>query len=302
MVGADEIRHTGFLDDTIGDYGTMFAVTTTASSIVSVDRHPERFSLMENTDNDEDVEDNFSGSTDEANQQVGVPAQQTFSSSSSDTPEETPRASLEKPVVLPEGISYDRDNDHQKLVAVMGREFDLPLQVAENLNEIYGRLYGQENKVKFLGYVCKRQDLLLGRIHDSDVRRHDLLVMCYNASEARIMLTGDDGFYSKLLQQVYSLLGKQTKCFLILSTCEFISGTNKAVFVIIKYHPLVVNTDMLIPESLHQRLSRQPELEECLSSRQVMSWTDKPSAVHIDRLIELAHVIGTPRQYNCTIL
>lgn len=64
----------------------------------------------------------------------------------------------------------------------------------------------------------------------------------------------------------------------------------------------MVDTDTLIPESLHKRLSRQTELEECLNNRQVMSWTDKPNAVHIDRLIELAHVIGTPRQNNCTIL
>jgi len=82
----------------------------------------------------------------------------------------------------------------------------------------------------------------------------------------------------------------------------FIPGTNKAVFAIIKYHSLVVDTDMLIPESLHKRLSRQPELEECLDNRQVMSWTDKPTTIHIDRLIELANVIGTPQQYNCAIL
>ena len=203
IVGSGEARFSNFADDTLGDYGTMFGVVTTASSIASVDRPRERFSLMNDTDSDEDV----GRSMNETNQQIEVPAQQTFSSSSSDTPEETPRASLEKPVVLPEGISYERDNNHQKLVAVMGREFDLPLQVAENLNETYSRLHGQENEVKFLGYVCKRQDLLMGRIHDSDVRRHDLVVMCYNASEARIMLTGDDGFYSKLLAQVYSLLG-----------------------------------------------------------------------------------------------
>ena len=289
------------MDDTIGDYGSMFGVvaTPTVSSISSVDRAPERFSLMKETENDED---NSGGLIGEADHQIEAPAQQTFSSSSSDTPEETSRASLEKPVVLPEGISYERDNDHQKLVAVMGREFDLPLQVAENLNEVYGRLHRQENEVKFLGYICKRQDLLMGRIHDSDVQRHDLVMMCYNASEARIMLTGEDGFYSKLLTQVYSLLGKLGCVLIAVDIYQSIPGTNKAVFVIIKYHSLVVDTDTLIPESLNKRLSRQPELEECLSNRQVMSWTDKPTGVHIDRLIELAHVIGTPRKYNCTIL
>ena len=56
------------------------------------------------------------------------------------------------------------------------------MTVAENL---------LHEQVEFLGYV---QDLLMGRIHDSDVQRHDLVMMCYNASETFIMLTGEAGW------------------------------------------------------------------------------------------------------------
>jgi len=79
-------------------------------------------------------------------------------------------------------------------------------------------------------------------------------------------------------------------------------GTNKAVFAITKYHLLSINDDALIPKTLCKRLSRQPELEDCLNNNQVMAWNEQPSAVHIDRLVELAHVIGTPKHYSCNIL
>ena len=165
----------------------------------------EHVDLTEMTEDSANVEDNNSGE-DTIDQLLKTPANYSVSttSSSDDTTNSSTR------VILPAGMNYERDNEDQKLIAVMGREFDLPLLVAENLNNAYTSLHGQEGKIKFLGYVCKRQDLLLGKIHDADVRRHDLIVMCYNASEARIMLTGDDGFYTKLLRQVYSLLGKNS--------------------------------------------------------------------------------------------
>lgn len=75
------------------------------------------------------------------------------------------------------------------------------------------------------------------------------------------------------------------------------------MFAIIKYHPLLfIDDDSLIPKTLCERLSRQPELENCLNGKQVMAWNEQPSAVHIDRLVELAHVTGTPKHYPCNIL
>lgn len=77
-------------------------------------------------------------------------------------------------------------------------------------------------------------------------------------------------------------------------------GTNKAVFAIIKYH--LLDDGALIPKTLCKRLSRQPELEDCLNNDQVLAWNEQPSAVHIDRLVELAHTIGTPKHRTCNIL
>lgn len=200
------------MNDTIGDFGTLFGSDGVSSGVISPHAGEsdkavasiEHIDLTEMTEDNVNVEDNDSAE-DTIDKLLKMPPV-SHSLSTTDSSDDT--ASTSTRIVLPAGLNYERDNENQKLIAVMGREFDLPLLVAENLNDKYTNLHGQENKIKFLGYVCKRQDLLLGKIHDADVRRHDLIIMCYNASEARIMLTGDDGFYTKLLRQVYSLLGK----------------------------------------------------------------------------------------------
>ena len=88
-----------------------------------------------------------------------------------------------------------------------------------------------------------------------------------------------------------------------MSVCLCSVGTNKAMFAIIKYHPPLLTDDGdLIPKGLRERLIRQPELEDCLNNEQVMAWNEHPSAVHIDKLIELAHVTGTPKHNSCNIL
>ena len=198
------------MNDTIGDLSTVFGSDVVSSGVASsYGSNPdktattiEHVELTEMAEENVDVINNDSNE-DEFDQLIMIPANHSVSTTASDD-----TSSSCTRIILPAGMNYERDNVNQKLIAVMGREFDLPLVVAESLNKAYASLHGQENKIKFLGYVCKRQDLLLGKIHDGDVKRHDLVVMCYNASEARIMLTGDDGFYTKLLRQVYSLLGE----------------------------------------------------------------------------------------------
>lgn len=199
------------VNDTIGDFGTLFGSDVVSSGVasshvsesdrptVSVEQHID---ITEMTEDGIDNEENNSAVEDKIDQLLKPVNQSLSTTASSDDTASTTK------IVIPAGFNYERDNENQKLVAVMGREFDIPLVVAENLNNAYTSLHEQENNVKFLGYVCKRQDLLLGKIHNVDVKKHDLIIMCYNASEARIMLTGDDGFYTKLLQQVYTLLGK----------------------------------------------------------------------------------------------
>ena len=295
------------VNDTIGDLGTMFGSDGVSSGVISsnvidsdkVSTTVEHIDLTEMNEDNVDVEDSNDPTEGDIIDQLLQKPPVTYSVSTTDSSDDT--ASTSTRIVIPAGFNYDRDNENQKLIAVMGREFDLPLLVAENLNDAYTSLHGQENKVKFLGYVCKRQDLLLGKIHDAEVKRHDLVIMCYNASEARIMLTGDDGFYTKLLRQVYSLLGELDNIHVMVYMVWSI-GTNKAVFAIIKYHQLSIDNGSLIPKTLSDRLSRQPELEDCLNNKQVMAWNEQPSAVHINKLVELAHVTGTPKHYPCNIL
>ena len=108
-------------------------------------------------------------------------------------------------------VHYDRDIPTQKLVAVIGREFDTPVTIADKLQKQFkasGSVPGEGvPRVKFLGYQVRRKDLLSTRFKMADLQRHDAILFCYNASEARILLTGSDGFYSSLLRQVERTLG-----------------------------------------------------------------------------------------------
>lgn len=108
-------------------------------------------------------------------------------------------------------VHYDRDVTTQKLVAVIGREFDTPVSAADKLQKqlkANGDVPGEVvPRVKFLGYQVRRKDLLSTKFKMADLQRHDAILFCYNASEARILLTGSDGFYSSLLRQVERTLG-----------------------------------------------------------------------------------------------
>lgn len=108
-------------------------------------------------------------------------------------------------------VSYDRDAPTQKLVGVIGREFDTPVAIADKLQKQYrtsGDMLGEGiPRVKFLGYQVRRKELLSDKFKMEDLQRHDAILFCYNASEARILLTGSDGFYSSLLRQVERTLG-----------------------------------------------------------------------------------------------
>ena len=109
-------------------------------------------------------------------------------------------------------VCYDRDAPTQKLVAVIGREFDTPVAVADKLQKQYkvsSDMLGEGvPRVKFLGYQVRRKELLNTKFKMEDLQRHDAILFCYNASEARILLTGSDGFYSSLLRQVERTLGR----------------------------------------------------------------------------------------------
>ena len=119
-------------------------------------------------------------------------------------------SSLYQPGFTAPTINYEKENAEQKLVAVIGREFDQPMDVARNLQDVLAE-FENADSAKFVPFMVKRKTLLRGSFNTKDLGNHDLICLCYNASEARILLTGEDGFYTTLLRQVESLLGEGTR-------------------------------------------------------------------------------------------
>jgi len=117
-------------------------------------------------------------------------------------------ASIYSPSSISPTVNYDRESPRQKLVAVFGREFDMPDRVAINLQKLVAEAGSHETPIKFVPFTLKRKTLLKGTFDTNELMKHDLLCMCYNASEARIMLTGTDGYYTSLLRHSEATLGK----------------------------------------------------------------------------------------------
>ena len=120
------------------------------------------------------------------------------------------RASIYHPSAISPCVKYDRDTPQQNLVAVFGREFDMPETIVRNLQKLVatGLVPPAEPSVKFVPFTLKRKTLLKGTFDSSELLNHDLICMCYNGSEARILLTGTDGFYTSLLRHTEVVLGK----------------------------------------------------------------------------------------------
>ena len=129
------------------------------------------------------------------------------SSSNSSSDYRSPAASLYEREFLAPAIHYSRDSINQKLIAIIGREFDQPGQIASDMQGLLQK-YSDNCTAKFVPFTVRRKVLLKGTFDTRDLKQHDLICFCYNASEARILLTGPDGFYSTLLRLVEALLGK----------------------------------------------------------------------------------------------
>ena len=105
-------------------------------------------------------------------------------------------------------INYSRDTPTQYLVAVIGREVDEPSIISRQLQQLSPRDNNNAYIVKFVPYSIKRYTLTRYGTNWSYIIHYNIVCMCYNASEARLLLTGQDGFYTQLLRQVEILLGK----------------------------------------------------------------------------------------------
>ena len=130
-------------------------------------------------------------------------------SSTSSNESRTMGSSLYAPEYLTPSISYDRQTPNQLLIAVIGRAFDQPEKLASSLQELVGRIPNTETPIaKFTPFTVKRKTLCRGNFDSGELKKHDLICMCYNASEARILITGQDGYYTALLRQTEILMGK----------------------------------------------------------------------------------------------
>ena len=130
----------------------------------------------------------------------------TSSSSTSSSEVQVPPPSLE--TFRAPTIDYSRDNDHQRLVAVIGREFDEPVKTVCELQKLSWRQdLSTVAVMKFVPYTVARGTLRKCKFDWRDLRLYDLICLCYNASEARILLTGTDGFYTTLLRNLEALVG-----------------------------------------------------------------------------------------------
>lgn len=130
--------------------------------------------------------------------------------------------SLYQPGFTAPSITYERDNDEQKLVAVIGREFDCP----HDISMAFQRLVAQQPNcdlpvAKFVPFTLKRKMLIRGSFNNQELTKHDLICMCYNASEARLLLTGVDGFYTSLIKYVEASLGTALSVCACVHVCVF---------------------------------------------------------------------------------
>ena len=118
--------------------------------------------------------------------------------------------SLYHPEYLAPSLTYERTTPMQLLVALIGRAFDQPDKTAASLQEQVARDPNSGAAVvKFIPFTVRRKVLCRGNFDSRELKKHNLICLCYNASEARLLLTGQDGFYSSLLRQVENLMGRE---------------------------------------------------------------------------------------------
>ena len=164
----------------------------------------------------------------------GIPQGKTSTSSTSSTSSSDSRGQVGTSLYVPEfltpSISYDRVSPEQLLIALIGRAFDQPEKLAHQLQQLVPKIQNSETPIaKFTPFTVKRKTLCRGYFDSSELKQHDLICLCYNASEARILLTGQDGYYTALLRQIEIQLGRlETQIFLY----EEHTGTMKIVFFI----------------------------------------------------------------------
>ena len=154
----------------------------------------------------EKVEDTLSTNSSDKVEDVKVSSRSVDDSTSSSSTDSSRGVASLDDYKVPH-TNYERDFPSQYLVALIGREFDEPCNISLLIQSL-SPIVNYYPVVKFVPYTIRRTTLIKGNFDSQDLIKHDVVCMCYNASEARILLTGIDGFYTQLLKQVEALLGK----------------------------------------------------------------------------------------------
>ena len=301
-------------DRKVGEESQQTATVRSKTSSDETDSPTTSLSLGEAYETSTDLATSTTVPVSDSRVQERASSSSTSSTSSSDS--RMVGTSLYIPEFLTPSISYDRASPQQLLVALIGRAFDQPDKLASQLQQLVPKLENSETPVaKFTPFTVKRKTLCRGYFDSSELKQHDLICLCYNASEARILLTGQDGYYTALLRQIEIQMGRlpnATLVFVVNYRC-IIPGPNKVAFLVSNYSSNRASSQPsqpddrpqpLLPPALRERLNLQQALVGYLEREQVLAWANEPLARHSHRLLELARLEPNPQGLfrNCSVM
>ena len=171
-----------------------------------------------------------------------------------------------------------------KSVLVIGREFDQPNQIAHSLERRFGDIFF-EHGVSIDSLPVPSHRLLSADPSRLLKRVYSCLLLCYNATEARLLVTADGGYYSSLVPYALNTL-----------------GSNK---VMLAFTHCTTQENNLLSSDLQSRILSQPHLQPMMNQfRSIFSWSDSPSDMHIQRIFEIINEspVHTNSKRTCSIL
>eukprot|EP00117_Sycon_ciliatum_P047025 scpid65107/ scgid0753/ len=169
-------------------------------------------------------------------------------------------------------------------VGVIGRDFDEPQAVVQQA--VHGVEISRPpwSDVYFRPMVIPSKDL-----NRTDCRQYlnegklRMLILCYNTTETRLMLTSPTGGYYKY----------------VLPYAQRLYGVNKVVIVLTRCK---TPSEQLVHPALHDRLKSQPLMMEMFKHRLVLSWDEHASEKQQQHLLDLINATPVNADQDCVIL
>ena len=173
---------------------------------------------------------------------------------------------------------------NRRSVLVIGREFDQPNQIAYTLERRFGDIFHEHGV--FIDSLPVPSHRLLSADPSRLLKRvYSCLLLCYNATEARLLVTSEGGYYSSLVPYALNTLGNN-KVMLAFTHCQ-------------------TRDDNLLAEELQNRILSQPHMQPMMSQfRSIFSWSEAPSDAHIQRMFEIINEspVYIASKKSCAIL